>query len=113
MLSSSVAFVDLTDVAILHVIALLDPEVQNERVHAWTERNNWSKIEEAFRGLYPETSWAHLPQGSQLEGTVNDKRGKELLKKWTGQDDWTSVRESVKTAIEGVKPAVLGLGYSW
>ena len=107
----SVAFVNNRDVAILHVAALLDPTVANERLNVWSEQNNWSKLYAAFHTLFPERDFSGVPSGSNMVGTVDDKLAKELLKKWTGQDDWTSLEESVKSTLEGVRPVALQLGY--
>ncbi|KAK5052093.1 hypothetical protein LTR84_002897 [Exophiala bonariae] len=108
-----VAYIDIADVANLHVAALLDPTVNNERIQAWDETNTWDKFVSAFQKIRPEKSFSGLPEGVTMLGTVDNKLGKDLLKKWTGQDDWISVEESIKRTLDGKKPAQLTLGYSY
>lgn len=101
------------DVATLHVAALLDPAVESERIHAWSEANTWDKVISAFGEIRPAKTFSTLPGGTTMLGTVDNRQGKALLKKWTGQDDWTSVEESIKGTLEGKKPVQLTLGYSY
>lgn len=111
--SGLMAFVDIADVANLHVAALLDSTVQNERIHAWSETNTWSALLAGLRSLLPEKTFPGLSEETTMLGTVDNRLGKELLKKWTGQDDWTSVEESIKNTLEGKRPTQLTLGYSY
>jgi nucleoside-diphosphate-sugar epimerase len=108
-----VAFIDIVDVANLHVAALLDPTVENERIHAWSETNTWSAFLAGFRSIRPEKTFPGLPEETTMLGTVDNRLGKDLLKKWTGQNDWTGVQESIKNTLEGRRPTQLTLGYSY
>lgn len=112
-LSNLVAYIDIADVANLHVAALLDPTVKGERIQAWDAANTWDRFVSAFQKIRPEKSFAGLPEGTTMLGTVDNKLGKDLLKKWTGQDDWISVEESIRSTLEGKKPSQLTLGYSY
>jgi len=96
--------VDIKDVGLLHVAALLDPDVRSERIQAWGRYHTWNEILAVFRKLYPEhkvmDNFAGLPD---LNLATDESRPLALLEKWGGQNGWrefeATVRDNLKEYI--------------
>lgn len=94
---------DVQDVARLHVAALINPDVKNERLFAYSEHFTWTDVLKVFKKLrpgktFPET-WEN--ENDRDITTVTNERGAELLKQF-GRDGWTVLEESVGNTIEGL-----------
>jgi hypothetical protein len=101
---SIVDYVNVRDVAILHVAGVLDPDVQNRRIHAWAVPFNWNDILAILRKLQPAHKFVDdLPGMGQFLGTVDDSLALELLKKWANQDSWTSLEQGIQESIKAVE----------
>lgn len=99
-----VNYANVRDVALLHVAAVLDPEVSHRRIHAWAQPFNWNDILAIMRESCPRKSFVDdLPTMGQLVGTVDDGLGLQLMKKWGGQEGWTSLVEGIKQNLEDVE----------
>jgi hypothetical protein len=99
-----VNYINVRDVALLHVAAVLDPEVSYRRIHECAQPFNWNIILATMRELYPKKYFVdNLPNMGQLVGTVEDGLGLQLMKKWGGQEGWTSLVEGIKQNLEDVK----------
>jgi hypothetical protein len=98
--------VDIRDVARLHVIGLLSPQVHNERLFAWSEPFNWSDIIALLQKLRPENS--KLPTPPEKEGRdlsdvgVPRARAKELLQSFFGVEGFKSIEQSIKEGLGNV-----------
>jgi hypothetical protein len=103
--------VDVRDCARLHLIALLDSSVANERIFAFDEIFTWNQIIDIVSELRPKD--AERLQALKLKDevadatTVDNKLGGELLKKWYGQEGdkgrgWSGLRKAVEENLEGV-----------
>ncbi|KAJ3958793.1 hypothetical protein N0V92_004617 [Colletotrichum tropicale] len=77
-LFQAIIHVDVQDVAILHLAAALDPGCNGKRIMGGF--NNQTK----------------------LKVTADSERPLALLKKWGGQDGWTSLEKSAINEMEGV-----------
>jgi len=88
----------------MHVAALLDPEVDGERLLVGAAPCNWNDVLGVMRRLYPNRSFMGDLEGmGKLDVTVDDALQLSLLKKWGhGQEGWRSLEESVKATLEGV-----------
>ncbi|KAH8816908.1 hypothetical protein F5884DRAFT_873743 [Xylogone sp. PMI_703] len=96
-------YVNARDVALLHVAAVLDPEVKNQRIHAWGAPFNWNDLLAIMRKLRPAHKFIDdIPNLGQMLGTVDDSLGLKLLKKWNGQAGWTSLEQGIRENIEGL-----------
>ncbi|OJJ99093.1 hypothetical protein ASPACDRAFT_1856676 [Aspergillus aculeatus ATCC 16872] len=96
-------YVDVEDTARLHVIALLDPAVQSERIFAAAAPYNWAEVLTILRELRPENNQipdAYDPMKEKFD-LLPSKRAEELLKSFYGKPGWTSLRESLVNGIEG------------
>ncbi|KAE9986047.1 hypothetical protein EG328_006598 [Venturia inaequalis] len=89
-------FVDVRDIARLHVIALLDPEVENERVFGFAEPFNFNDILAIFRKNIPhktfQEDWPGL--GRDISTVSPKARSIELLKSF-GRDGFVTLEQSI------------------
>ena len=95
-------FIDVRDVARLHVAALLDPSVNNERIFGLAHTFNWTEVYGVLRKLRPNNK--KIPQDPENEGqdiTVVKPRDRAegLLKSFFGRPGWTTLEESIKAGI--------------
>jgi hypothetical protein len=99
-----VNYINVQNVALMHVAAVLDPEVSHRRIHAGAQPFNWNDILSIMRNLYQENEFVNdLPNMGQLIGTVDDGLGLQLMKKWGGQEEWTVLVEGIKQNLEDVE----------
>ena len=97
-------YIHVRDIALMHIAAVLDPEVSNRRIHAWAKGFNWNDMLAVLRKLYPQKKFIDdLPNMGQFLGTVDDSLGLKLLKKWGGQDAWTPFEQGIKDALKGAE----------
>ena len=87
--------VDVKDTARLHVAALIDPEVENERILAFAYPFNCNDILACLRKLYPDKEFPNsIEDDSRDLSKLDNRRGEELLKKF-GRPGWTGLEESI------------------
>lgn len=89
--------VDIVDVAKLHVIALTNPDVRNERLLAYAEKFDWNTWVRVMQKIAKEET-KHLEPIENCPvdlSTVATERSVELLKE-AGIDGFTSLEESMK-----------------
>lgn len=97
--------VDIKDVALLHVAAIIDPEVNNARLQAWGHHSSWNDALAIMRKQCPRRKFiANLPDGLAISISTDFSQPLTLLQKWGNQDGWTpfekTVTEDVKKIIE-------------
>ena len=101
----TVGFVDVRDVAVLHVAAALDPDVKDYRLYGWSESFNWNDTLALFKKLRPEEKFMDDLEGQgQILGTYDDTVERRLLKTWANLDDWTELEVGLRDTIEGPWP---------
>jgi hypothetical protein len=104
--------VNVRDTAKLHLIALVDSSIKNERIYAWDAIFTWNKIIDIMSEIRSKD--AKRLQALKLENEVSDATtvdnalGEELLKKWYKQEGengrgWIGLVETVRENLEGVK----------
>ncbi|KAJ5900145.1 NAD(P)-binding protein [Penicillium taxi] len=98
-------FVDVEDCARLHLVALLDPSVRDERIFAFAEPQNWNDVVAILKQLRPENTL--IPNAPSVD--VRDltdvkpaKRAEELLKRFFGRSGWVTLEESLAAGIQGL-----------
>ena len=93
--------VDVRDVARLHVAALLEADVQNERLFAFAEPYNYSKIVETLKKVDPSRQDYRPPVENEGEdlSTVDTARAVELLKRM-GRPGFASLEESLGAQLK-------------
>ncbi|KAJ4295303.1 hypothetical protein N0V90_007314 [Kalmusia sp. IMI 367209] len=96
--------VNVKDVALLHVAAILDPDVQNARIQPWAQFCDWNDMLTIMRKLLPQRKFIDdLPNLTELSLSTDTTQPLSLLKKWGNQDGWVSLEETVK---ENLMPVV-------
>lgn len=94
--------VDVKDTARLHVAALIDPDVENERILAYAHPYNWNTVLACLRKLYPGKSFPEDIKGEPEDlSTVDNSRGASLLKAF-GRPGWTSMEDSIRDNTAGL-----------
>ncbi|KAI4129959.1 MAG: hypothetical protein LQ341_006514 [Variospora aurantia] len=88
--------VDVQDAARLHVAALVDPDVQGQRILAYAFPFNWNDVLACLRKLDPGRKLPDDVEGLGHDiGTIDTELGEELLRRF-GREGWTSFEESVR-----------------
>ena len=99
----TVCYVNVRDVAMIHVAAALDPNIQGERLFCWSKPITTSDILATLRQMYPSHQFIDdLPNQARARITKDDRLILSLLKKWAGRDDWISLEETVRDGMEEV-----------
>ncbi|KAJ0278236.1 hypothetical protein COL940_007355 [Colletotrichum noveboracense] len=102
-LFQAIIHVDVQDVAILHLAAALNPDCSGERLQAWGEHCNMNDILAILRRVYPNRNiMDDFNNQTKLKVTADSERPLALLRKWGGQDGWTSLEKSAINEMEGV-----------
>jgi hypothetical protein len=93
------------DDARLHAIALLDPDVQSERIFACAAPFTWTQIYQIFKELRPDNDKIPNPpenEGPTLLKVKPSSRAEQLLKTFYGQAGWTSLKDSLAAGIADI-----------
>ncbi|PQE31223.1 aldehyde reductase ii protein [Rutstroemia sp. NJR-2017a WRK4] len=95
-------FIDVQDTARLHVSALTNPDVKNERLFGFAEPFTANDLLRAFRKIRPDANIMddfHDDNVKDLSKVANE-RAEELLRSDFGRSGWTSLEESLKMNVE-------------
>ena len=91
-------FVDVRDTARLHVIALIDPECNGERIFAFAAPFNPNDVLAILRKRFPSKSFlADAELGRDLSQIPNED-AEALLKKHYGKG-WTTLEETIEANV--------------
>ncbi|KAE8165705.1 NAD(P)-binding protein [Aspergillus tamarii] len=95
-------YVDVEDTARLHVIGLLDPDVQSERLFACAGPYTWTQVLNIMRKLRPDCS--AIPDVQEEENirhfeVVPSKRAEKLIQAFYHRPGWTSLEESLARGV--------------
>ena len=102
MLGHIDSYVNVRDVALMHVAAVLDLNVLNERIYAVAEHSNWNDVLALLRRMYPNRELIDdMPDLERFKGTIDNALGLNLMRKWGGQDGWTSLEQGLRESLEG------------
>ncbi|KAL8938464.1 MAG: hypothetical protein Q9216_003877 [Gyalolechia sp. 2 TL-2023] len=97
--------VDVQDTARLHVAALIDPDIKDQRILAYGHPFSFNDVLASLRKLYPSKSF---PEDNEDLGRdvsiVDNSQGAELLRRF-GRDGWASFEESMKNNLSGIPGA--------
>ncbi|KAF5620826.1 NADPH-dependent aldehyde reductase [Fusarium sp. NRRL 52700] len=92
-----------TDVALLHVAAILDPEVKDARLQTWGHKAHWNDFLPILRELRPQRKFIpDYPETFYLKLSTDQSDSVALLKKWAGQRDWKALRQIITEAINNL-----------
>jgi hypothetical protein len=95
-------FVDVRDVARVDVAALLDPNMQNERLFAFAYPFNWTETIGILNKLRPENKKIpKAPENGGKDLTIVKPwgRAEELIKSFLGVAGWTTLEDSIAAGI--------------
>ena len=97
--------VSVQDQARLHLAALVDPDVKNERLYALAYPFSINQILEIWRKRYPKNS--KLPPSRPDFGHLSpinpdSSRSLEVLKKNFGQKEWMGLEETIVEQVEAL-----------
>lgn len=94
--------VNVKDTARLHVAALLDPEVKNERILAFAHPYNWNDILAVLRKIYPNKLFpTDIKNEPRDLSKLDNSRGATLLKAF-GRPGFASLEETVRENTAGL-----------
>ncbi|KAK4069195.1 hypothetical protein Trihar35433_5774 [Trichoderma harzianum] len=98
-------FVDVRDTARLHVAALLDPKIKEERIFAFAQEYNWTDVLDILRKLRPNRQFPLNPEneGRDYTQVAPRDKAKKILQDFFGQPDWVSLEESLAAGIEDLQ----------
>lgn len=96
-------FINVDDNARIHLAALLDKTVKNERIFAYAQPFHWNDLLEAVRKVRPhaKTLPDPLPPNDRDLSEVDNHLGESLLQKWFNQTGYKTLEESVRENLEG------------
>jgi len=105
----AVEFVSVKDIALLHVGALLLPNISQKRLIGSAHAASWSQILDIFKKHFPQKDFYPNPEQSE-NGNTEGGKGKESnydtkeslrVLNEMGQESWKGLEEIV---LESVKP---------
>ncbi|PLB55792.1 NAD dependent epimerase/dehydratase [Aspergillus steynii IBT 23096] len=97
-------YVDVEDVARLHLIALLGEKVKSQRIFAFAGSKNWTDILRVLRELRPSNTLipdVHANERHDEAVILPAQKAEELLREFFGRQGWTSLEESLAAGITG------------
>lgn len=89
-------YVDVEDTALLHVAALAEEDVQGERLFAFGGRYTYNEVLAIFRKEYPDRKFVNDIKELGHNGTVDNERSVELLKRLGKKDGFSTLEEVIK-----------------
>ncbi|KIW45997.1 uncharacterized protein PV06_01692 [Exophiala oligosperma] len=95
-------FVNVKDCARLHVAALLDRNVNHQRIFAFAEPVNWTDVVTILRNARPDNKRIPDPpanEGRDLSQIGPRNKAEDLLKSFYGSAGWRSLRDSIVDGI--------------
>jgi hypothetical protein len=86
---------------VLHVAALIDQQLKDERIQGWAVPFNWNDVLAILRRAYPERQFVDdLPGMGKILATTDDTLARRLLKEWAQQDDWMVLEEGIRETVK-------------
>jgi hypothetical protein len=95
--------IDVKEVALMHIAAVLDPDVKSRRIHVWGRLYTWNQVLGAMRKLFPQRTFVDdISSKETMKMTVDQTLALSLLKKWGGQDEWRKLEDIVLDNLKGI-----------
>lgn len=93
-------FINVKDIACLHVAAALLPGVEGERLLGYAKPFSQTEILEILRRIEPEKQFESDPEGEGRDiSEVDNGRSEELVRKLKGES-WTGLEETVRQNVK-------------
>lgn len=98
-------FVDVEDVAMLHVAAATRPDISSERIFAYGRRFTWKAITGILQNCRPEAEWTTDINENEGECLVEvpNERGAEILRSMGQAQGWTDLETSIRNTVRDHK----------
>ena len=94
--------VNVKDTARIHVAALLDPDVESERILAFAYPYNWNEVLATLRKIYPDKKFpADIENEPRDLSKLDNSRGAALLKAF-GRTGFTGLEETIRENTENL-----------
>ncbi|PYH90620.1 NAD(P)-binding protein [Aspergillus ellipticus CBS 707.79] len=95
---------DVHDIARLHVIAITDPDVANERLFGYADKYDYNQVLQILRRLSPDHKFPADKPGLKADQSRILRRGRaeDLLRRHYGQDGFVGLVESVEETVRHV-----------
>ncbi|KAE8327952.1 hypothetical protein BDV39DRAFT_192356 [Aspergillus sergii] len=100
-----IEFIDVADLARVHVVGLLHPEVKSERLFAFASAFTWKEFVLILRKLRPGHTGIPSPPDNELRDLseiVPARRAKDLLKAVFGGSGWVGLEESIRAGVDSL-----------
>jgi nucleoside-diphosphate-sugar epimerase len=93
--------VHVRDVALLHLAALLEPDVRGERLLAYAEPYNYASLVSAIKTIDPSKTFLKTPTGRQGEdlSVVDTRRGTELLQRYGRASGFAGLEATLRDQV--------------
>ncbi|KAI8716744.1 Epimerase domain-containing protein [Fusarium sp. LHS14.1] len=102
-------FVNVQDVARLHVAGATLPEVGDRRIFAFAEHFSWDSILEIMRRHSPERKFIENFSGGQDTAEVTPRAYAEELLRDLGEPGWTSLQDTILEIVKGQQETEHGI----
>ncbi|SCN83263.1 related to NADPH-dependent aldehyde reductase [Fusarium fujikuroi] len=91
----------VADVAIIHVAAAIDPDVQGQRIQVLASSFTWNDCLDILRSAYPNRSFVEnfISGDPKLIYKIENDIALDLLQKWAGRG-WISLEASVTEVVD-------------
>jgi nucleoside-diphosphate-sugar epimerase len=98
-------FVDVQDVAKLHVAAATRTDISSERIFAYGQRYTWKAITGILQNCRPEAEWTTGINENEGECLVEvpNERGADILRSMGHAQGWTDLKTSVRNTVRDHK----------
>jgi hypothetical protein len=94
--------VNVKDTARLHLAALVDPKVENERILAFAQPVSYNKNLACLRRMYSKKRFPEeIEDDSKYLSKLDNSRGAELLRKF-GRPGFTGLEETIRENVAGL-----------
>ncbi|KNG86962.1 cinnamoyl-CoA reductase [Aspergillus nomiae NRRL 13137] len=98
-------FVDVVDLARVHVVGLLHPEVKSERLFAFASTFTWKEFVSILQKFRPGNVNIPSPPENELRDLsdiVPAQRAENLIKSFFGRSGWIGLEESIRAGIDSL-----------
>ncbi|KAE8404386.1 hypothetical protein BDV37DRAFT_294032 [Aspergillus pseudonomiae] len=102
---SKIEFVDVVDLARVHVVGLLHPEVKSERLFAFASTFTWKEFVSILRKFRPDNAKIPIPPENELRDLsdiVPAQRAESLIRSLFGRPGWIGLEESIRAGIDSL-----------
>lgn len=92
---------NVEDTARLHVIALLSPPVQSQRIFALAQPFNWTDVLCILKELRPNSNLPPCPENEPRDQSkiIPSSKAEQMIREFFGRPGWVGLKESLAEGI--------------